>query len=149
MADRLHKRIAEIYFYKIWNQRDFRLTPFLFSDCCITRHICSGQGEEKMCDPEGINDYIKEWVTGFPNLKVKINRIVSDGNNLSTYCTLSGTHQGEWRGIKPTGKFVIVEMMMIHRICNGKISENLIMTDYLGIYQQLGVIRRHEQIEIT
>jgi predicted ester cyclase len=149
MAERLQKRIAELYFYKIWNQRDFRLTPYLFNDCCITRHICSLNGEEKKCDPEGINDYIKEWLAGFPNLKVKINKIVSDSNNISTYCTLSGMHQGEWRGIKPTGKFVIVEMMMIHKILNGKISENLIMTDYLGIYQQLGVLEQHTQFAIT
>ena len=146
MAERLQKRIAELYFYKIWNQRDFRLTPYLFSDTCVTRHICSLYDEEKKCNAEGINDYIKEWLTGFPNLKVRINKIVSDSCNISSYCTLSGQHQGPWRGIKPTGKFVIVEMMMIHKILNGKIAENLVMTDFLGIYQQLGIIQRIENL---
>ena len=149
MAERLQKRIAELYFYKIWNQRDFRLTPYIFSDCCITRHLCSSEGEEKKCNPEGINQYIREWVSGFPNLKIKINKIVSDSNNISSYCTLSGKHEGTWRGITATGKSVTIDMMMIHKLSNGKISENIVMTDYLGIYQQLGVIQRPENLAST
>lgn len=142
MAERLQKRIAELYFYKIWNQRDFRLTPYLFSDQCITRHICSSGGAEQVSNAEEINNYIRQWIKGFPNLQVRINRIVGDPLHISTYCTFVGTHHGPWQGIEPTGKPVAIDIIMIHKLCNGKIVENLIMIDYLGIYKQLGVLHQ-------
>ncbi len=141
MAERLQKRIAELYFYKIWNQRDYRLTPYLFCDPCTTRHINLNEGEELKCDAEAINNFIKEWHTGFPNLKVNINRVVSDQCYISTYCTLSGLHQGKWRGIEATKRFVIADMMMILKVANGKIAENLVMIDYLGLYRQMGLLQ--------
>ena len=115
--------------------------PYLFCDPCTTRYINSNEGEEVKCDAEAINNLINEWHAGFPNLTVSINRIVSGQCYISAYCTISGLHAGKWRGIEPTHRFVIADVMMILKIANGKIAEKLIMIDYLGLYRQMGVLQ--------
>jgi predicted ester cyclase len=59
---------------------------------------------------------------------------------VATRFTLRGTHQGPFFGIPPTGKQVHVTGITIHRIVNGKIVEQRVEMDMLGLMQQLGVI---------
>jgi len=53
---------------------------------------------------------------------------------------MRGTHQGELMGIPPTGKQVTMTGMTIHRIVSGKIVEDWVVADFLGMMQQLGTI---------
>ena len=54
--------------------------------------------------------------------------------------TESGTHQGEFFGIPPTGEHITTTGINIFRIENGKIVELWANSDDLGVMQQLGVI---------
>ncbi len=54
--------------------------------------------------------------------------------------TFSGTHQGEFIGIDPTDKPVEFNVIDIHRVVDGKITEHWAVADMLGLMQQLGVI---------
>jgi predicted ester cyclase len=54
--------------------------------------------------------------------------------------TSRGTHQGELQGIPPTGKQITVPGMTINRIVDGKLAEEWVIVDTLGMLQQLGVI---------
>ncbi len=57
-----------------------------------------------------------------------------------TRWTASGTHQGELMGIAPTGNRAAVTGITISRIADGKIAEDWVNWDTLGMMQQLGVI---------
>jgi predicted ester cyclase len=50
------------------------------------------------------------------------------------------THQGELRGIPPTGKAVVSMGINIHRLAGGRIVEQWSQSDMLGLLQQLGAI---------
>jgi predicted ester cyclase len=54
--------------------------------------------------------------------------------------TFRGTHQGDFRGIAPTGKQVTTTAIVISRIANGKAIEAWYNGDDLGRMQQLGVV---------
>ena len=52
----------------------------------------------------------------------------------------TGTQEKELNGILPTGKYVEVEGIWIHRFKNNKIVESWNVWDTLGMLQQLGVV---------
>jgi predicted ester cyclase len=54
--------------------------------------------------------------------------------------TFSGTHQGEFQGIAPTGKRITITSISVSRITNGKVVEDWTVLDMLGMLQQLGVV---------
>lgn len=51
---------------------------------------------------------------------------------------LTGTHQGEFKGVASTGKRIKVHRLQIGRFDNGQIVERWGSTDELGIMTQLG-----------
>ena len=53
---------------------------------------------------------------------------------------MRGTHQGEFRGIAPTGKRVTVTGIGIFWFSDGKVVESWDNFDQLGMMRQLGVI---------
>lgn len=55
--------------------------------------------------------------------------------------TCSGTHEGEWRGIPPTGRrFEVVDEIHIFRILDGTLSSaTAVVEDNLTRMRQLGI----------
>jgi predicted ester cyclase len=53
---------------------------------------------------------------------------------------MEGTHQGPWLGIPASGKKMQIRMFTIHRVVQGKIVEDWVLVESLGIFQQLGVV---------
>jgi len=51
-----------------------------------------------------------------------------------------GTHRGEMQGIAPTNRKVVANGIAIYRFGGGKVVEEWMNTDQLGILKQLGVI---------
>ncbi|MGI9174727.1 MAG: ester cyclase [Rhodothermales bacterium] len=54
--------------------------------------------------------------------------------------TISGTHEGEFMGVAPTGRKVEAAAMQIARFENGKVKERWGLTDQLGLLQQIGAV---------
>ncbi|MDY6765349.1 MAG: ester cyclase [Halobacteria archaeon] len=76
----------------------------------------------------------------FPDAKYIKHDEVAEGNKVANRSTFVGTHEGEYRGIEPTGKKVEVPVMSIVRIEGGKIVEEWSVIDRLELMQQLGVV---------
>jgi len=67
-------------------------------------------------------------------------KTIAEGDRVVVRHTFGGTHQGDFMGIPPTGKYVTTTAIVISRIANGKGIEAWINGDDLGRMQQLGVI---------
>jgi predicted ester cyclase len=50
----------------------------------------------------------------------------------------TGTHQGEFAGLAPTGNSIALEGISIFTCRNGKIIEQVISYDFLGMLKQMG-----------
>ncbi len=77
---------------------------------------------------------------GLPDVHIAIEDIITEGDRVVTRYTLRGTHQGELRGIPPTGRRVTLQGIVISRVVEGRIVEEWNLSDKLGLMQQLGVI---------
>jgi predicted ester cyclase len=66
----------------------------------------------------------------------------SDDRVASRYVS-TGTHQGAFWGLEPTGRHIEIQEMSIFRIADGRIAEQWCMFDDLARLQQLGVSPEH------
>ena len=89
---------------------------------------------------EGSRQFIGMYLTAFPDLHLTAEDMIAEGDRTVARFTMRGTHKGEFLGIPPTSKQVTMTGIQVVRITNGKIAENWINLDALGLLQQLGVI---------
>lgn len=89
---------------------------------------------------DAVRKYFSEYVTGFSNRDFKVLEIYGQGDHVIKRWSFTGTHTGDFAGIKPTGKRITVEGVTIAKMLNGKIIEERDYADDLGLMQKLGVI---------
>jgi predicted ester cyclase len=76
----------------------------------------------------------------FPDLRITIEDLIEEGDKVVEKDTVTGTHQGEFNGVKPTGKSVSYGEIFIMRFANGRIAEIWGVVDIFTQMKQLGVI---------
>jgi predicted ester cyclase len=89
--------------------------------------------------PEGFIHYFSGLRKGFPDLNITAEKLVADDDKVAIAYTITGTHQGDFFGIAPTGRKISARGVQIARFENGKLVERWASSDQLGILQQLGV----------
>lgn len=85
----------------------------------------------------------KRWIgpfrTSFPDFTMKIIRLVAEGDTVVGHFQCSGTHRGDWKGIKPTGKrFEDIDEIYVFRIRDGRLTAFVAVEDNLARLRQLG-----------
>ncbi|WP_410601251.1 ester cyclase [Amycolatopsis sp. lyj-90] len=76
----------------------------------------------------------------FPDLRVTLEDVLEDGDKLVCRNTVTGTHQGEYRGLPATGKTVSYNEIFIFRFAGGRIAEIWGVVDVLTQLRQLGAL---------
>ena len=69
-----------------------------------------------------------------------VDDIIAEGDKVWVRTTITATHQGEYRGVAPTGNTFTESSIDIFRIINGKIVEGWNIQDELDFLKKLGVI---------
>ena len=90
--------------------------------------------------PEGYKGFCSVLFNAFPDYQDTIEDLIAEGDKVAVRAVGSGTHEGEYSGIPPTGKRVEFAAFNIFRIVNGKIVEEWDLYDTLTFFQQLGAI---------
>jgi len=89
---------------------------------------------------EAWKQFAAAWRIAFPDLIISVEDIIGEGDKVVASWSARGTHQGDFQGIAPTGKQVIVTGVAIYRFIGDRIAEMWGWRDALGLMQQLGVI---------
>lgn len=74
----------------------------------------------------------------FPDITVTVENVVVEGDWIAFRGVLTGTHQGPFLGIAPTGRSVRVSLVDMMRLENGKIAEQWGGPDMVDLLGQLG-----------
>lgn len=72
---------------------------------------------------DGVKDYFVAVRTGFPDIRVRIDDMIAEGDKVVVRTTWRGTHSGIYEGVAPTGRAVTRTLIQIFRIVDGKIME--------------------------
>jgi predicted ester cyclase len=75
---------------------------------------------------------------GFPDHDAVIQDQIAEGDKVVTRKSFTGTHDGEFFGVAPTGRKVTINVIDIVRLQDGKIVEHWNIVDLLGALQQMG-----------
>jgi predicted ester cyclase len=89
---------------------------------------------------EQFKQYAMGLLTAFPDLSLSIDDMIAEGDKVAVRYTFQGTHRGVFRGIAPTGKQITFSGLEIDRCVGGKFVETWLVSDTLGMMQQLGAI---------
>jgi steroid delta-isomerase-like uncharacterized protein len=77
---------------------------------------------------------------GLPDLHLTVEDLIAEGDKVVSRNTVTGTHQGQYRGFPPTGKSITYNEIFIFRFANGRIAEIWGVVDVFSQMKQLGVI---------
>ena len=105
-----------------------------FAEDCVDHDPAPGQEPGR----KGFESFFTALKAGFPDAKIAPETLVADDEQVAVAYTLTGTHEGVFQGIEPTGRRIEVRGLQIGRFEAGKIVERWGASDELGILKQLG-----------
>ena len=89
---------------------------------------------------EQARQFVSTFFKGFPDINIRVEDVIAEGEKVVSRYTIRGTHQGETEEYgPPTGRQMELEGITIHRFENGKIVEEWERYDNLSALQQLGL----------
>ncbi len=95
--------------------------------------------------PEGFKEFFSYMRNAFPDFNIEPEHMVATDDDVAIAYTVTGTHQGEFLGVEPTGRSISARGVQIARFRDGQIVERWGSSDELSILQQLGVDPTQEE----
>jgi ketosteroid isomerase-like protein len=95
---------------------------------------------EYWADPELVERVTRGCLTyydAFPDLHISVEELIAEGDRVFVRTTVTGTHDGEYKGIAPTGRNVAAECAEVYRLEDGKIVGYWCLLDVAGMMRQL------------
>ncbi len=89
--------------------------------------------------PEEYKEYLSGFFASLPG-QFTIDDMIAEGDKVMARWTYRSSHQGQWRGVSPSGKAVTFTATCTYRFVDGKLAEIWQNVDNLGVMRQLGLI---------
>ena len=122
-------------------------TPQTEVDVLTPGYVAHAPGLPGPLDLEAWSQFTATFVEAFPDLRLTVEDILSEGDMVAARVAFRGTHRGEFQGIPSTDKEVAFSSIEIDRMVDGKVEEHWFEMDLLGLMGQLGAIPEPEQSE--
>jgi steroid delta-isomerase-like uncharacterized protein len=132
MSAEANKTIIRRRVEEIWNQGDVAIADELIADDYLSDGRTIGR--------EGYKQFVAGVRAAFPDLRFTLDDLVAEGDRVAVRYTARGTHSGAFMGIPPTGKQVTFTGIDLFRIAHGRMAEEWLMFDQLGLLRQLGAV---------
>jgi steroid delta-isomerase-like uncharacterized protein len=88
----------------------------------------------------GLREHYTNLLKGFPDLRVEVDDIISQGDKVAHRFTFYGTHRGEFVGIPPSGKSISASGMQMNLFSGGKCIEVWSVHDSYRFLAQIGAV---------
>ena len=88
---------------------------------------------------EGFKQLTMAFRSAFPGFQTEIEDMLAEGDKVAARLHFRGTNSGSFQGMPPTGKTVEFIATGIFRVVDGRVTDNWVNMDILGLLQQLGV----------
>lgn len=82
-----------------------------------------------------------DWYASFPDSQYVTEHLLIDGNRAAQFIEMTGTQQGHFFGLPPTGKKFRMRCAFLFTFAGDKIEHELRVYDFTGILVQLGVLK--------
>lgn len=84
--------------------------------------------------------WVSPFESAFPDFRMEIVELIAEGDTVVAHFKCSGTHEGAWLGVAPTGRrFENVDEIYIFHVKDGKLTSAIGVEDNLTRMRQLGL----------
>jgi len=132
-----NKELVRRIYDELWNERKLEVAEELIAQDAV--NYDTGLLPQTF-GPEEMKGTVRMVTASFPDNRHEVEEIIAEGDKVVVHCTLTGTHEGEFMGIPPTGRSIEVTEIHVYRLEDGKAVEHRVGRDDLGAMRQLGVI---------
>jgi predicted ester cyclase len=136
MSVETNKAIVRQFIEEVLNQGDLAVIDEIVGSDYV-RHMPGGQDIQGR---DGLKVQVKGAKEEWSDLIFTPEDIIAEGDKVAARFLSQPTHSRTAFGIPPTGKQVTYTSMVIYRIADGKIVEDWVEHDFLGLLQQMGAI---------
>jgi steroid delta-isomerase-like uncharacterized protein len=88
-----------------------------------------------------IKQVFQTYFVAFPDLAMEVGEILIDGDRAAVQATYTGTDQGGFMGMPPSGRHVSIPMVFLYEFKDGKIVRDRRMYDFTGLLIQVGTLK--------
>jgi steroid delta-isomerase-like uncharacterized protein len=128
-----NKAIFRRYAEEVGNQHNFEIVDQIFER--YIAHQPDGSTLER--GPEDVKRFQGEFHSAFSDFHINIEEQIAEGDKVVSRYTMRGTHQGDFRGMAPTGKEIEIKGVTIFRFSpEGKVVETWDSYDQLSLMRQ-------------
>lgn len=100
------------------NEGDLDRIPEFFSESYVSHGPDGGS-----MGHDAIRGFVSALREAFPDLDVEVQVLATEGNRVAWLRTHTGTHQGEFLGVEPSGERLTWQSVVVTRYENGIIAE--------------------------
>ena len=87
--------------------------------------------------PRAFRDYYSAIRSAVPDAHYEVDDLIAEDDKVVVRWRLLGTHQGNFQGIAPTGRAIVLEGIAIYRVEDGMLVERWVVSDVHGVLEQI------------
>jgi serine phosphatase RsbU (regulator of sigma subunit) len=135
-----NKAVFRRYIEEVWNLTNLEVVDEIFDR--YTSHQPDGPTVER--GPEDVKRFVGEFRKAFPDLRIRIDDQIAEGDKVVVRATIRGTHHREFRGMAPTGKEIEEKGFSVFRFSE----EGKVVESWDSYYSQLSLMRQSIEQEL-
>jgi predicted ester cyclase len=139
-----NKGLVRRHFEELWNRRDMVVADELMAEDYLEHAVAPfGQGEPGRVNGPAAIRQTAEWLLAqFPDLQMRIEAIVAEGDTVAVRVLSEGTNLGPLNGVvPPTGRRFVARQSHWVRVADGRLAEHWATREDLVAMLQLGVVQ--------
>ena len=130
-----NKSIARQVFNDMINTGNVALADVFYAPS----YVYHGAGGLELRGPEGLKQLFGMYLTAFPDVRMTIDDMIGEGDQVVVRWTARGTHLGNLDKIAPTGRPISITGIIVMRFANGQVVEEFENFDEVAMFRQIGV----------
>ena len=134
------KTVVERFFYEAINDRKLEILQEIITPDFRGSIL---EYEQTWSTREELTAALARVFVAFPDYHQVIHDWIVDGDKVVARWTTTGTHQGPYNGVAPTGKVIHEHGIDIFQVVAGQIVAHWVELDLLGIYKQMDAVTIH------
>ena len=130
-----NKLLVRRWFEEVWNKGRADAIDEMLATDAVVHGLGSG-----VTGPAEFKAFHSAYRNAFPDVTIRIDDIVAEGDIVAARWSGTGTHRGGGLGFAATGRGIQFSGMLFVRVQNGRLVEGWNNFDQLGMLQQLGAV---------
>jgi steroid delta-isomerase-like uncharacterized protein len=136
-----NKALVRRWFEEVWNKGREEAIDEMFAADGVA-HGLGGEGDGGLRGPAGFKPLFEQFRGAYPDLNVRVEETVAEGDLVAARCTVRAVHSGgDQLGFAATEQPVEFTGMCIVRVRDGQIVEAWNNFDFMTMFRQLGALR--------